>query len=391
MNKQLIGAAIAAAVAVPSAAMAEAILYGKLNVSLDYAEVTNAVALPQFDANGNQISDGEDFTGWGVNGDGGFMPGGNRDNRFGVKGSEDLGNGLKAIYQFEVILNLSAADNNFVSSTSGNDNFIVRTSFAGLAGSFGTVLMGRHDTPMKVSTGPLDLFDETVADYAYSVGFEDLRVDNAVAYISPSFSGFQFMGALVAPGGATTGFGANANSDEIGAYSLAAIYKNGPFYGSLAYESISNESYMNTQVSDAGELNPAYIDDDYNKWRASFGILDWNGFTFAAIYEGRENNLDNNTNYIQDMALWQIQAGYAFGNNMVKAMYGAVDRDIDFDNSNTIEEFDADRNTWAVAFDHNLSKRTKAYVLYSSVEDDNVDIVRGAEWSNFSIGMMHKF
>ncbi|MCG6895877.1 MAG: porin, partial [Thiocapsa sp.] len=117
MNKKLLTLAVSAAMVAPGAAMAEAILYGKLNVSLDYAEVTNALA-PTFglatDANGNVILDpvtgnptivqtapGEDFKGWGMSGNG-YIPGEGRASRIGVKGSEDLGNGLKAIYQVEL-------------------------------------------------------------------------------------------------------------------------------------------------------------------------------------------------------------------------------------------------------------------------------------------------
>ena len=63
--------------------------------------------------------------------------------------------------------------------------------------------MGRHDTPLKISTGKLDLFADTLADMNATVGFQDLRADNAVAYISPSFSGFTLAAAIVPAGGST--------------------------------------------------------------------------------------------------------------------------------------------------------------------------------------------
>jgi hypothetical protein len=56
---------------------------------------------------------------------------------------------------------------------------------------------------MKISTGKLDLFADTMADYNGTVGFRDLRADNVVAYISPSLAGFQLSGAIVPSGGAT--------------------------------------------------------------------------------------------------------------------------------------------------------------------------------------------
>jgi predicted porin len=46
-----------------------------------------------------------------------------------------------------------------------------------------------------------------------------------------------------------------------------------------------------------------------------------------------------------------------------------------------------------VGFDHNFSKRTKAYVLYTQVDDDlsGNPMYPGIEWSGFSAGMMHSF
>lgn len=445
--------------------MAEAILYGKLNMSIDYADVKNvytgavqsngipydlyyanpyspnasgqlepaAPGVVWLDANGNPvIRGGTDFKGWGVSANGSYMPGAGRANRIGVKGSEDLGNGLKAIYQVELGLNLG--DNNL---PSGNNGISYRNSFIGLAGGFGTLLVGRHDTPLKISTSKLDMFSDTMADYNGTVGFDDLRTDNTIAYISPSLSGFSFMAAMVAGGGATTGdlpsdvSITNVNEDSLaGAYSLAAIYNNGPFYASLAYESLDSDMFMDSETSLRGSaqcVNPdgtpnlrcTYIDDAYNKWRIGLGLLDWHGFTLAAIYEDQENRpigqmrypllfVDTNGNVEavgvsanKGQSLWQIQAGYAFGNNIIKAMYGSVDRDAGdlLRQTNNVQidnfkgNFDGDRSTWAIGLDHNFSKRTKAYVLYTAVDDD----LNGApdfydrEWSGFSLGLMHSF
>jgi predicted porin len=495
MNKKLLSLAVAAAVAAPTAAMAEAVLYGKLHVSIDYMDVKNAYGLefdtfplnPNFtagtvvdngdgtltfegdidgDANdpwtfvtsqafvdeyGDEIlgediqvvrigPDGrpiyqpgaQDFKGWGINGRSsrGFMRGASRANRVGVKGSEDLGNGLKAIYQVEFGVQLADTNGNV---GSGGDDVTMRNSFVGLAGNWGTFLVGRHDTPLKISTGKLDLFSDTMADYNGTVGFDDIRADNTVAYISPSFSGFSLAAAVVAPGGTTAGEGANINSDSLAeAYSIAGIYSNGPFYASVAYESLSNQLFMDSDVSLDGatgclnatggeELSCSYVDDDYTKWRVGLGLLDWNGFTLTAIYESQDGNPDGQTrsafatiapdgsislgsieNGVESQDLWQIQAGYAFGNNMFKAMYGAVDRDDQkflaasrnvLSINNLRGDLQGDRYTWAVGFDHNFSKRTKAYALYTQVDDDAQDnpFTPGEQWSGFSLGLVHKF
>jgi predicted porin len=333
--------------------------------------------------------------------------------------------------------------------------------------------MGRHDSPMKISTGKLDLFADTMADYNGTIGFNDFRFDQTVAYISPNWSGLQFAGAIVPGGGATAGFGQNWNDDGIAeGYSLALIYSNGPFYASAAYESVSEEMQMDTATSFNGclpytqtstlfgpEQNLYTVSscdkatDDYNKWRLGLGLLDWNGFTLTAIYENQENlpgssavngvtYYDQVTNtgdvvYLSDFSwylsggpdkseLWQIQAGYSFGNWMLKGMYGQRDwsggtvgvptfaesgANIGVYNSLYEDYYNGSSDSWALGVDYNFSKRTKAYMLYTQTSVDGNDnpvltdpigggspsgvtpssVPGRTQWDGFSIGMMHSF
>ena len=428
MNKKLVTLAVAAAMAAPVAAMADATLYGKLNVGISYMDQEDG-----FDGWG--LSDNKAIkSGWvnqGTYSDDGrnfvkvqnpFVPTPQGPaNRIGVKGSEDLGNGLKAIYQIELGFSLSDSNNNVIV---GNEAITMRNTFVGLASSqFGSVLAGRHDTPLKISTGPLDLFADTMADYNNTVGFMDVRADNAIAYISPSFSGFTFAGAIV-PGGGATAFGTgqqagadagyNPNSDTLAeGYSLAGIYKNGPWYASLAYEGLNAEMQCNTDINGCnGET--------WGKWRVGLGILEWNGFSLTGIYEGWDNG------YWVDGAkadLWNIQAGYTFGNFMVKAMYGSnTQKDIAMMAGGVVNhvgmanergylacagcEDDFNYKTWTFGVDYNMSKRTKAFLLYTSNDADELALgglnrrgqwvtttpdTQGIDWNGFQLGMMHNF
>lgn len=538
MNKKLLTLAVAAALAAPGLASAEAIMYGKMNVSLDYESIDNWIqpfynntgaqdynngeytiggnpgtnlwvnyagngyniaraqaadenvpapfladgttpnpAWPGY-VNGTagtlrvgpgQAVPGQDFSGWGMN-KGANLRGEGRASRFGIKGSEDLGNGLKAVYQIEIGVNFDT--NNAL--TNNADTFYWRNTFAGLAGDWGTILMGRHDTPLKISTAKLDLFSDTMADYNGTIGFDDLRADNAVAYISPSWAGFQLAAAIV-PSGMGTALGvSNVNSDQInGGYSLAGIYKNGPFYGSVAYESLNEEMYMSTAQSlngcpsilnytatatgwnlDSTGYACNKANSDYNKWRVGLGILDWNGFTLTGIYEQQSdlaasqpiaalNSYDTvldptgsqNSFYLpgapDERELWQIQAGYAFGNFMVKGMYGQTTFSGDYRlptwggitpqnrgvySAMAEDYYNGGTSSWAIGFDYNFSKRTQAYVLYTATTADgssspllygantgasadiaaavlsgNVANNRRYDWDGFSLGMMHSF
>jgi predicted porin len=417
MNKKLVTLAVAAALVAPAAAMADATIYGRLDQSIDYINQSDASTIVYDPMTGDAVGyirfDG--YNGWTVSrADGNILKQGQfravdldgnvvqfpdvqlpilnngpvgPSNRIGVKGSEDLGNGLKAIYQVE--LGVRLADGNFSAADGDRGSIVMRNTFVGLAGGWGTFLVGRHDTPLKISTGKLDLFADTMADYNGPLGFNDVRADNAIAYISPSFSGFQLAGAVHAGGGATVEGDFNTNANSIAeAYSVAAIYSNGPFYASAAYESLGNDMTI------ASIYDPVCIDgyctdltDDFTKWRIGLGILDWNGFTLTGIYEDRSNVGFLNS---LDSTSWEVQAGYSFGNNMIKAAYGALDRDSGNDR-NLIDDitdfsFDNDLNQWSIAFDHNFSKRTKVYALYNNVDDDLLP-----NWEGFSLGIVHNF
>ncbi|WP_133510542.1 porin [Candidatus Thiosymbion oneisti] len=405
MNRKLISLAVAAAVTAPAAALADATLYGKAHVSIDWFDI-KAI----------------DYKGWGLN-KGKIGKGNSRANRFGVKGSEDLGAGLKAIYQVEFGIplanerNYHIADGEF-KTKSGETGLKMRNSYVGLKGDFGTFLVGRHDTPLKISTSKLELFNDTMADYEGTVGFDDIRADNTILYVTPSFSGFQFAAATI-PGSASTRDGLrNRKSDSLSeGYSLAATYGNGPWYFGAAYEVLTDQlstakanvdaakadvdaanaalaaatttadiTVANTALADANAAlataNAATADTaDFKKWRVGLGIRDLSGFYLSAIYEKQKavdfvekiNGKDN------DADLWQGQLGYAFGNNMIKGMYGKNKPDIG-----------DETKSWAVGFDHSFSKRTKAYILYTKVDKDTKGSDEG-DWKGFSLGMIHDF
>lgn len=369
MKKSILPLAVAAAMVAPAIAMADATLYGRAHMSIDY-----------FDVDSN-TTNYKDFKGWAINNGSVYTGGGltsqgvqGRSNRLGVKGSEDLGGGLKAVYQIEFGVRMAdeAGNNNIVNNA---ETVSMRNSFLGLAGNFGTFLVGRHDTPLKLATGPLDLFADTVADYNGTVGFHDVRADTAIAYISPSFSGFQLAAAVVAPGRASATGTVDNDLDSLAeAYSISGVYKNGPFYAAAAYELLGSDHF------DAGSTTN--FAEDWTKWRIGLGLLNWNGFTLAGVYEQQSDVLGIDG---EDRDLWQISAGYKFGNSTVKASYGQQTQERPLAN-----QLKYDLDAWTIGFEHSLSKRTSAYVLYTSVDRDNNNRTN-PDWQAFSLGMVHSF
>ena len=349
MNKKLLAAAIAAAAALPMAAQAGVQIYGVIHASIDYID--------------SNVSGEDSF--WDVT---------SNTSRIGFKGSEDLGNGLKAIWKVEQGVDIA----------NGGGQWSTRNAYIGLAGDWGTFLYGRHDTPLKISTGSLDLFADRTADYNLAcpgsnaigcLGFTDRRQADAIAYISPNMNGLTFAGAIIP--GYDADFGANGLADG---YSAALMYSNNGLFVSLAYEDITD--WANDAVDDT-------------IWRAGIGY-DMNAFHVGFVYENEETKA-RNLGTVFDADKYYVNAAWKFGNIAIKGMYYMVDDD---------ESDDGD--AWAIGWDHNLSNRTTAYLLYTQTDFNDVSPlrVRGPDGrggagglhnygygkaDGFAMGMIHKF
>jgi predicted porin len=354
MKKTILATAIAAAVmAAPMTAAANVVLYGKIHASIDYVDPKD-----DFFEEADNIDDGL-FDVFSADGNWSIT---NRTSRIGFKGSEDLGNGLKAIWKAEIAYNIDG-DN-------GGGWGAGRNSYIGLAGDWGTVLVGKHDTPLKISTGRLDVFSDTMADYNSTVGFIDRRANNVIAYISPNWNGFTFAAAGVS----SEDFGGPESDLGDGGYSVAAMYFNNGFYASGAYEDVSGITIFDTN----------------DVWRVGAGYI-MNAFTFGAVYEQSQLGLDGLETLQTNK--WQVLGAYDFGNNTVKAMFGQYDPDTD--RSGLITSLrESSRNAWAIGWDHKLSVRTKVYALYADSElalHDARDTLATGGAQGFSMGMVHTF
>jgi len=316
MNKKIIAAAIAASfVAAP--AMADVTVYGKVKQSLDMIDMGTTDQ-------------------WEIN---------DRSSRLGFKGSEDLGNGLKAIYKIEFNVKASEANPND-GSTPITAN---RNQYVGLAGDFGTVLMGRHDSPQDMSWSKNNIFGDTVADLKGSNGPLDwTRVDGTIAYVSPSFSGLT-VAAAIAPDEGLNNPTADGIADHVAA---ALMYSNGGIRAGLGYQSLDTAAVS--------------VDD----WTASFS------YKMDALYVGLVYE-DATQTATADKESWAINGSYTMGNNVLKAQWFDADHDA----------IGMDEDGFAIGLDHNFSKRTQAQLTYVSVDSE----VAANDGDTFSIQMNHNF
>jgi predicted porin len=361
MNKRLLTAAVASALTAPTAMAGDVTIYGEMHISTT-----------KYSGNINVAN------AWDISG---------HESHIGFKGSEPLGSGLTAIWQLE--LQVSPSDTN-ADTTNSADGITYRDSFIGLAGSWGTMLIGRHDTPLNISTASLDLFAGTIADYnlnaaddapgaagtssVQTLAFTDFRVDQAIAYISPTMNGLTIAAAIVQPGmdWATAPDDADSFYE---AYSIAAMYQNGPFYASIAYEEFS-EDFMQEFTGSTTTLGEAIEKD--STWRLGLGYTA-NGFHIGFVHEDNDSGLGD-----LDFERWQLSGSYTFGNNVIKAMYGQHDL-----NGIRIGAVNTEVKQWAIGLDHLLSKRTKLYAVYTDANTSG--LVPSGDWHGISFGMVHKF
>ena len=143
----------------------------------------------------------------------------------GFRGTEDLGGGLKAFFQLE-----SSAP-----PDAGGGTFGSRNSGVGLIGGFGTIVLGRWDSPFKLSAIFVDPYSQnTIGNQLAVVNTGDFnrRENNMMQYWTPNINGFSARFMYGANEGKTsTNPIANPSSQ-----SMSLDYAAGPFRVNYAYE-----------------------------------------------------------------------------------------------------------------------------------------------------------
>lgn len=147
--------------------------------------------------------------------------------RFGLRGTEDLGSGLKAIFVLE-----NGFDVNSGKLGQGGLMF-GRQAYVGLSSQAGTVTLGRQYDSVVDFVGPLEAGDQWGGYIAAHPGDLDnfnnaYRVNNAIKYTSPTYGGFSF-GGMYSFGGQAGQFSKNQ------VWSLGAGYNNGPLVLGVGY------------------------------------------------------------------------------------------------------------------------------------------------------------
>lgn len=217
MKKTLVAVSVLGAFA-GSALAADVQLYGILDTGVGYSHI---------DMDTSGVDDVDSFE---------MKSGVGSGSRWGLKGTEDLGNGLTVGFILE---------NGFDSDDGSEDSTGVmfnRESSLFLEGSFGKLAFGRmgalnsgQSSWSKV--GMINAFGTSYGEFtaqASNVFSLAGQWDNMIAYETPDFAGFKLF--------AQYGMGSNDNENESSSnrfYSLGVTYNNGPFAGYFAVDSIN--------------------------------------------------------------------------------------------------------------------------------------------------------
>lgn len=342
-RNKILAAAIVAALTSPLQAIADTAnvnVYGKFDLSYDIINTGTSGATSG--TTSNRVSSNTSL--------------------FGLKGSQDMGEGLSGVWQVETTLNVGNGGSTGVGVGT-------RNTFAGLSSaSAGTVVLGRYDTPYKISTRKLDVFADGIADNRSLLGGQsgasaasvtasanpitfktasysfDGRQDQTLAYTSPKL-GDAFTAAisyvnLNPANNVSTG-------NKTNAWSLAGLYDAGGIYGSLAYETHNNLNATGGSEK-ATRLGLGYTADAFAVGLVYEKTSDTVGAASSNLY-------GHNAAYLSGK--FNVSSG-----NVIKAAYSTA---------GSKPAADTGAKQFSVGYDHSLGKTSTVYALYTKLSNQS--------------------
>ena len=343
MKKSLIALAVLAASGVASA-QSTVTLYGLVDIYAGSTKVEQGGASAR-----NSVING----------------GGLNTSRFGLKGSEDLGGGLKANFVLEAGFDPSTGvQNNYTNPYTGvtSNSTFGRQSWVGLSGGFGEVKLGKMWTPYdEVKGSGAAGFDANIFAPATNVwlsnNYQD-RPGNSVYYSTPSLAGFS-AAALYSLGENKT---ATVDAGKIASVNLA--YAGGPFAAAVSYQ--TEKATGNATTGKYTQVNGSY----------DFGIV-----KLLAAY-GRVKDVLPTVNKTNE-----YQIGLDFPVNSVFTISGGYAHSKDDNNVGG----DTTRKGFGLAGLYALSKRTNLYAGLNTSKGEFPAGTPDLKIRTYAAGVRHTF
>jgi predicted porin len=282
--------------------------------------------------------------------------------RFGFRGTEDLGNGLKAMFNLEAGTSIDTGV--------GDSALFGRRAVVGLEGDFGSLTLGREYSPIAAVAAATDAFGQGFYGSnlsAFTTNRLTRRLSNSVNYKSSSWNGLKLLAAYSA-GEVTT---ANTPSGDL--KGVGVEYTLGSLYLGAAYHTINRLAADKDKESAIG---------------AAYKFDQLGGFEIKANW--MQADREGSTKYKQA----NLGASMPFGAHRVYANYQQQ------------KQGNAKGNAWALAYTYSLSKRTNVYASYASLENNGSGVfglssssvtiapaatALGKDPDVFSLGIRHSF
>lgn len=353
MKKSLLGLAVLSSIAGAAAAQSNVTIYGVADAGFEYSKGVTTEEKTLRLQSGQQSG-----------------------SRIGFRGTEDLGGGLSAIFTLESGFNI---DDGSIGS-----KLFSRQAYVGLNSGFGSVKLGRQQTPLYYALLDVDPFSINLAGGAQRIfgaglyGADPLfRADNAVTYTTPNFAGLS--------GTALYAFGEQAGDTTLGRQvSLGLAYGNGPVNVRVVYHKGNDVSAASTigaafpgtafgGALAATDLRTTFVGATYDVGvvKAHLGFGDSRADVAGDEFKNR--------NYLVGLSA-------PVGTGTVLASWIRNDvRDID----------EGKTDQFAIGYTHPLSKRTNLYTSFGYTKNDDAVALRAFEEGEssrvFNVGLRHTF
>jgi len=390
MNKSLLAAAVAAGLMVPGLAAADVKIFGVIQAETGDIDINRQ---GRQDLSSTHMGDGGN--------NGAIMGGG--PNQIGFKGTEKLGNGLKAYFKL----------NSQFDTFDASSGFTARDSFVGVKGDGWHVQFGRMNTLYKTASHKYDPFVATGAQSRASGGTSSLHNNYMNDLMEVGFKSGAWSGGIQVTWEDST---ANANPAQAASDNVDS----GSWNGRIKYKANNWEasfSYMDLDYGTASGSADAWK--VATKWKG-------NGFTVAAQYEdidvssaattaGTARRADGGNafalnagagggttipgigggsrGYVEDYDSLAVFVTYKLsGSTKLMAFYANADVE-----AATAGQADLDIDHWAIGVSHSMSKRTSVYGGYVDIDYDfgNGTAVPGGATDTdadaWILGLRHKF
>jgi predicted porin len=394
MKKTLLAAALMAGFAGVAQAETSVTLYGIIDTGIGYQQIKGS------DAKGNDFKFSKT----------GLINGVQSGSRWGLKGAEDLGNGLRAVFVLESGFDSSTGD-----SAQGGRLFGRQLTVGLASDSWGQIDLGRQTNIAS------KYFGDIASPFGASFGQANVgatfgsantaRWDNMIMYQTPNFSGFQFgVGYSFNINGSQSFKESGENDPNTRGITTGIRYANGPIAAALTYDQVKTDAVtaedgtasktLFTSPDGTGNIYSAPV-----KAKDSVTIKQWNlgasyDFEVVKLHAGFGQTRDGwiqpqgygndvTSDALKGVAskgfkanLYTLGVSAPLGAGKVMASWAMADPKGDADGAEK-------QNIYSLGYTYSLSKRTNVYAYGSYAK--NVYFADDLKSQIIGVGVRHQF